>query len=114
MAWTTSLSTPSFQYRPSFTAPRQAFASHGTADPMRQLEMQDNCMYKIPAAGARLIGSLPYLAPSIEIARYSGLCADKASAIKVGVIEADGNSPGTQTSDEAILKREGTFIAHQT
>jgi len=39
--------------------------------------------------------------------------ADKASAINVGVIEDDGHSPGTQTSDEAILKREGTFIAHQ-
>ena len=113
MAWTTPLSKPSFHYQPSFTAPRQAFASHGRADLMRQLEMQSNRMYKIPTAGARLIGSFPYLVPSIEILLYFWMRADKASSINVGVIEDDEDSAGTPTSDEAILKRAGTFNDHQ-
>lgn len=75
--------------------------SHGIVDPMRQLEMQSNRMYKIPAAGARLIGSLPYLMPSIAISSYFWMHTDKASSINVGVIEREEDSAGTQTSDEA-------------
>lgn len=45
--------------------------------------------------------------------RYFWMRADRVSSINVGVIEGDEDSPGTPTSDEAILKREGTFIAHQ-
>jgi hypothetical protein len=113
MAWTTSLSASSFQYRPSFTAPRQAFASYGSADLMRQFKMQSNRLYKIPADGARLIGSLPYRLPSIAISWYFWKTTGKEASINVGVVEGDEDSPATQTSDEANLKHEGTFSDHQ-
>lgn len=88
--------------------PRQAFASHGTTNPLQQLEMQGNRMHKIPAAGARLVG---YCLISCQALRFLNLSGGHRGDIinQCGVIEGEEYSPGTQTSDEARLETQRYF-----
>ncbi len=103
MPWTPPVPKSSAHFIWNFTAPRQVLPSQGSADPLQQLEIQNNHMHKIPTAGTRLIG---YCLISRQALRFFNLSGKQIEDIinQCGVIDGEEYSPGTENSDERRLE----------